>query len=209
MALQHLRRNAVAYLALVIAVTTGTAYAADKLAPGSVTTKALKKNAVTSPKIKKNGVRSQDLKNGSVKEVDLAPGVLPRAAEVFLDNFGLGTPVANPDGFFEPDENDGDLDIPATFTGGRTVLRFFSTRAYVNCASGVGFAGLYLDGQPVPGTRRAMPGTGASAEPVELLAAVELAPGHHDVAYGFDCAASTVDVYLLESPSFMASVLAR
>jgi hypothetical protein len=209
MALQHLRRNAVAYLALVLAASTGTAYAADKLAPGSVTTKSLAKNAVTSPKIKKNAVRSQDLKNGTVKTADLAPGVLPRAAEVHLDTFGLGTPVASPDGFFEPDENDGDLDIPATFAGGRTVLRFFSTRAYVDCASGVGFAGLYLDGQPVPGTRQSMPGTSASAEPVELLAVVDLGPGHHDVAYGFDCAASAVDVYQLESPSFMASVLAR
>ena len=207
--LSHLRRNAVAYLALLVAASTGTAYAADKLAPGSVTKKALAKNAVTSPKIKKNAVRSPDIKNGAVQAADLAPGVLSRAAEVHIETFNPGTPAANPDGFFEPDENDGDLDIPVTFTGGRTVLRFFSARAYVDCATGVGFAGLYLDGQPVPGTREPMPGTSASAEAVELLAVVDLGAGHHDVAYGFDCAASAVDVYLLESPSFMASVLAR
>lgn len=207
--LSHLRRNAVAYLALVLAASTGTAYAADKLAAGSVTTKALAKNAVTSPKIKKSAVRSRQLKNGAVKAADLAPGVLPRAADVYLENFGSGTPATNPDGFFEPDEDDGDLDIPATFTGGRTVIRFYSPRAFVDCASGVGFAGLYVDGRPVPGTRQSMPGTSASAEPVELQAVADLGPGHHDVAYGFDCASSVVDVYGLDAPSFMASVLAR
>ena len=207
--LPHLRRNAVAYLALAIACTTGTAYAADRLAPGSVTTKTIAKNAVTSPKIKKNAVRSPDLKNGAVRAADLAPGLLPRDAEVYVENFGLGTPPANPDGFFEPDEDDGDLDIPATFTGGRVVLRFFSDSAYVDCATGVGFAGLYLDGQPVPDTRRSMPGSSAAADAVELLTVVELGPGHHDVAYGFDCASGAVNVYSLDAPSFMASVLAR
>jgi hypothetical protein len=89
------------------------------------------------------------------------------------------------------------------------VLRFYSTSAFVDCASGVGHAGLYLDGQPLPGTRRSMAGTGATAEPVELLAVVDLAPGHHDVAYGFNCQSGAVSVYGLEAPSFMASVLAR
>jgi len=206
--LPHLRRHAVAYLALLVAASSGTAYAADRLAPGSVTKKALAKNAVTSPKIKKNAVRSPDIKNGAVQAADLAPGVLPRAAEAYVENFGAGTPATNPDGFFEPDEDDGDLDIPAAFTGGRVVLRFYSTRAYVDCASGVGFAGLYVDGRPVPGTRRSMPGTSASAGPVELLAIIDLGRGAHDVAYGFDCASSAVDVYGLDAPSFMASVLA-
>lgn len=207
--LSHLRRNAVAYLALAVACTTGTAFAADRLAPGSVTNKTIAKNAVTSPKIKKNAVRSADLKNGAVKAADLAPGLLPRAAEVYIENFDLGTPATNPDGFFEPDEDDGDLDVPATFTGGRVVVRFFSKSAYVDCAAGVGFAGLYLDGQPVPDTRRSMPGSSAGAGPVELLAVVELGPGHHDVAYGYDCPSSAVNVYSLYAPSFMASVLAR
>ena len=207
--LSHLRRNAVAYLALLIAASTGTAYAADKIAPGSVTSKAIAKNAVTSPKIKKNAVRSPDLKNGAVGAADLAPGLLPRDAEVYVENFGFGAPPANPDGFFEPDEDDGDLDIPATFTGGRVVLRFFSNSAYVDCVSGVGIAGLYLDGQPVPGTRRAMAGSASGADAVEMLTVIELGPGHHDVAYGFDCAAGAVNVYSLNDPSFMASVLAR
>jgi hypothetical protein len=209
MRLQHLRRNAVAYLALLVAVTTGSAYAAEKVAAGSVTTKALAKNAVTSPKIKKNAVRSTDLKNGTVRAADLAPGLLPRDAEVYVETFGVPTPVPNPDGFFEPDEDDGDLDIPATFGGGRVVLRFFSTSAFVDCSAGVGHAGMYVDGQPVPATKRFMPGTGAGAEPVELLAVVDLGAGAHDVAYGFDCPNGTVSVYGLDAPSFTASVLAR
>jgi hypothetical protein len=206
---QHLRRNAVAYLALVLAASTSTAFAAEKLAPGSVTTKALAKNAVTSPKIKKNAVRSPDLKNGAVKRADLAKGLLPRDAEVYLENFNAATPAANPDGFFDLDEDDADLDIPASFAGGRVVVRIFASSAFVDCSSVTGFAGLYLDGKPVPGTRRSMAGSGASADAVELLAVVELGPGHHDLAYGYDCPFGTVDVYSLEDPSFMASVLAR
>lgn len=207
--LSHLRRNAVAYLALLVAASTGTAYATERLAAGSVTTKTLAKNAVTSPKIKKNAVRSPDIRNGAVRAADLAPGLLPRDAEVYVESFGLGTPATNPDGFFEPDQDDGDLDIPATFTGGRVVVRFFSDSAYVDCAAGVGFAGLYIDGTPVPGTRRFMPGSSAGAKAVELLAVVELGPGAHDVAYGFDCPNSAVNVYSLEAPSFVVWVLAR
>jgi hypothetical protein len=207
--LSHLRSNAVAYLALLVAASTGTAYATERLAAGSVTTKILAKNAVTSPKIKKSAVRSPDIRNGAVRAADLAPGLLPRDAEVYVESFGLGTPAANPDGFFEPDEDDGDLDIPATFTGGRVVARFFSDSAYVDCAAGVGFAGLYIDRTPVPGTRQSMPGSSAGAKAVELLSVVELGPGAHDVAYGFDCPNSAVSVYSLEAPSFMVSVLAR
>lgn len=199
MALDHLRRNAVAYLALVIACTTGTAYAADKLAPGSVTTKALAKNAVTSKKIKDRQIRARDIELG----------VLPQASEVFVENGELGTPVANPDGFYEPDDTQGYLAFPSGFNGGRVVVRFFSNSAFVDCVSGVGFAGLYLDGQPVPDTRRSMPGSSAGALPVELLAVIDMNPGAQKLQFGFDCAAGAVNVYGLYSPSFTATVLAR
>ena len=50
--LKHLRRNAVAYLALVVALGTGSAYAAAAIPNGSITAAKLHTNAVTSTKIK-------------------------------------------------------------------------------------------------------------------------------------------------------------
>jgi hypothetical protein len=58
--LQHLRGNAVAYLALFVALSAGTAFAASK-----VKTNDIASDAVTSPKIK----------NGQVKAADLGKGI--------------------------------------------------------------------------------------------------------------------------------------
>jgi hypothetical protein len=75
MILRHFRHNAVAYLALLIALTTGTAYAAG-VAPGSVKTKSLAKNAVTSPKIKDGAVISPDIGDGAVTSPKIADGAV-------------------------------------------------------------------------------------------------------------------------------------
>ena len=71
MILRHLRQNTVAYLALVVALSTGSAYAADRIANGSVTTKKLANNAVTSTKIKNNAIKSIDIKTGTVNSDDI------------------------------------------------------------------------------------------------------------------------------------------
>lgn len=70
----HLRQNLVAYVALGLVLGTGTAYAADKIANGSVTTKKLAVNAVTSTKIKNGAVKAIDLGRGSVTSFTLADG---------------------------------------------------------------------------------------------------------------------------------------
>lgn len=62
----HLRRNAVAYMALFLALG-GTSYAAVALPKNSVGTAQLKKNAVTGAKVK----------NGSLLGKDFKPGQLP------------------------------------------------------------------------------------------------------------------------------------
>jgi hypothetical protein len=67
--LSHVRSNAVAYLALSVALG-GTSYAAVNLPRNSVGTTQLKKNAVTSAKIK----------NRSIKPADLAPNALQTGA---------------------------------------------------------------------------------------------------------------------------------
>jgi hypothetical protein len=69
--MKHLRprltySNVVATLALFIAVTGATAFAASQLGKNSVGSKQLKKNAVTPAKIKKNAVTTAKIKGNAV-----------------------------------------------------------------------------------------------------------------------------------------------
>ena len=66
---RHLQRNAIAYLALFVALG-GTSYAAVKLPRNSVGTAQLKANAVTSGKVR----------NGSLKLADFGKGQAPAGA---------------------------------------------------------------------------------------------------------------------------------
>jgi hypothetical protein len=88
---EHVRSNAVGYLALFVALG-GTSYAAT-LPRNSVGNKQLKTNAVTSAKIRNGGVRSQDLAPGVVRRGQRGPegpagpsgaisGTLPSGATV-------------------------------------------------------------------------------------------------------------------------------
>jgi hypothetical protein len=63
--MRHFRRNAVAYLALMVALG-GTSYAAVSLPRNSVGTKQLKSNAVTSSKVKNRSLTTGDLSRGTV-----------------------------------------------------------------------------------------------------------------------------------------------
>jgi hypothetical protein len=178
MAFQHLRRNAVAYLALAVACTTGTAYAADQIANGSVTTKKLAKNAVTSPKIKKNAVRSADVKDRSLTGADLALGVVPGASWVGGVTVPGGDPAAapevpvlNPKPFVLP--RAGTLQVTAHFQG-----------ALLSCTSGDRHLGLYVDGQPVAGSRTTLT---SDPLPRTTLGVIGVAAGPHTVSYGLDC----------------------
>lgn len=68
---QHVRSNAVAYLALFLALT-GTAAAVS----GKVRSKDIAKNAVTAPKIKKGAVTSPKLAAGAVTAPSVAAGAV-------------------------------------------------------------------------------------------------------------------------------------
>lgn len=68
--------NLVASLALFIAVGTGGAFAASKLAPKSVGEKELRPGAVTADKIRKNAVTAPKIKALAVKEGKLAAGAV-------------------------------------------------------------------------------------------------------------------------------------
>jgi hypothetical protein len=65
----HLRRNAIAYLALWLTLTGGSAYAATQLAANSVGTTQLKPNAVVSSRVKDHSLLAQDFKEGQLPSV--------------------------------------------------------------------------------------------------------------------------------------------
>jgi len=71
----HLRSNLVAYLALFVALG-GSSYAAVRLTPGSVNSRALAKAAVTHKKLAANSVTSANVLGGSLGRADFKPGTL-------------------------------------------------------------------------------------------------------------------------------------
>lgn len=68
--------NVIATLALFIAIGTGGAFAASKLAPKSVGAKQLRPGAVTADKIRKNAVTAPKITALAVKEGKLAAGAV-------------------------------------------------------------------------------------------------------------------------------------
>jgi hypothetical protein len=74
----HLRANAIAYIAL-FASLGGTSYAAVRLAPGSVTTRALAPNAVTHAKLAPGSVGTANVRASSLIPSDFRPGALAQA----------------------------------------------------------------------------------------------------------------------------------
>src|SRR5690348_3965705 len=77
--LTHIRRNAVAYLALFIALS-GTAFAATQLPKNSVGAKQLKKQSVNAAKVKKNsltGNQINEAKLGKVPDASKLDGKVP------------------------------------------------------------------------------------------------------------------------------------
>jgi len=71
--LRHLRANAVAYVALFVALG-GSSYAAVRLAPASVTPRALAKRAVTHPKLATNAVTAGNVRDRTLTSADFKVG---------------------------------------------------------------------------------------------------------------------------------------
>jgi hypothetical protein len=78
--LTHLKRNAVAYSALFLALG-GTSYAAARLPAESVGTKELRSGAVTRAKLHRDAVTSLGVKDHTLKKVDFARGQLTAGAK--------------------------------------------------------------------------------------------------------------------------------
>jgi hypothetical protein len=171
--LTHLRRNAVAYLALVVALGTGTAYAAASIPDGSITAAKLHKNSVTSNKVK----------NGSLKPKDLKKPTYVQSL-----NLQLGTPPAVPDVVSLAPY---DFTLP---TKGRTSVTVFIPTIGGNCDSGnpdQPTIGLYIDNVPVPATAATVP-PAANDRSVLLTATLELSGAAHTGRVGITCSGASM-----------------
>ena len=170
--LPHLRRNLVAYLALLVALTTGTAYAASAIPNGSITASKLHKNAVTSTKIKNGSIKTKDLK---------------KPTYVQSTNLGLGTPPAAPDVVSVAPY---DFAVPAS---GRTSVTVFIPTIGADCDGNADrpTIGLYIDNVPIPGTAANVPAP-ANDRSVQLTVTVTLKAGAHAGRVGITCGGASV-----------------
>jgi hypothetical protein len=171
--LTHLRRNVVAYLALVVALGTSTAYAAASIPNGSVTAAKLHTNAVTSTKIK----------NGSIKKKDIK-----KPTYVQSQTLVTGTPPAVPD---LVSVGPYDFSLP---NGGRTTVTVFIPTIGGSCDQGnqdQPTIGLYIDNIPIPLTAATVP-LGASDRSIQLTATLKLTGGAHTGRVGITCSGASV-----------------
>ena len=162
----HLRRNVVAYLALVVALGTGSAYAAGSIPNGSVTAAKLHTNAVTSTKIKNGTIKTKDIK---------------KPTYVQSTNLALGTPPAVPDVVSVAPY---DFTLP---TKGRTSVTVFIPTIGGDCHTATpAVVGLYIDNVPIAGHggQRAAAGQRPS---VQLTATLALNGGAHAGRVGITC----------------------
>ena len=204
MIINHLRANVVSYLALAVALSTGTAYAAGSIADGSVTAGKLAKDSVKSRTIKNNTVKSVDIKDGSLTSADVMDGSLTSAdvMDGSLTSADLAARVL-PTGLVFSGKLDGgdpsptpDLPNESTFTftsSGSTYIQLTYNTVGLSCSSGGSFMGLYLDGSPVPHSRYSIP-TQPVAGAASIGAVVTTTPGSHTATVGLDCPIGTFTV---------------
>jgi hypothetical protein len=172
MTLNHLRRNLVAYVALAVALGTGTAYAAAAIPNGSITAAKLHANAVTSTKIK----------NGTIKPKDIK-----KPTYVQSTNLALGTPPAVPDLISVAPY---DFTLP---TKGRTSVSVFIPTIGGSCDSGnpdQPTIGLYIDNVPIAVTAATVPAS-ANDRSVLLTATLPLNAGLHAGRVGITCSGAS------------------
>ena len=178
---------AVAVLALVLG-SFGTAVAGPALTESRVKAIAAKVVKKKAPKltvarantVKDGAVTSASVADGSLGAADLAVGVVP-ADGYILEGMNVATdPVPSPD---SPGAISQSFTLPHA---GRAHVRLFVARASADCSAGTGNGGLYIDGVPVPGTRRSLPAAGSESA-IELLGSASLAAGAHALQYSIDC----------------------
>lgn len=105
--LKYIRQNAIAFLALFIALS-GTAFAATKLPKNSVGTKQIKKSAVTGVKVKKNTLSGRQINESKLGRVPSATSALSAGTAANADKLDgidssvLGSALTVPGSVFAP-----------------------------------------------------------------------------------------------------------
>jgi hypothetical protein len=115
----HVKHNVVGYLALFAALG-GTSYAAVRLTPGSVTSRALARGAVTHTKLATNSVDARNIISGTLTRGDFAPGTLAALTNGSKGAAG-GKGAAGPAGPAGPAGADGSAAIVARARGTATI----------------------------------------------------------------------------------------
>jgi hypothetical protein len=188
--------NVVSTLCLFI-LLGGSSYAAVKLGKNAVKSKNIAANAVTSPKVKNGSLLSQDFKAGQIPQGDRGlkgdkgdkgdtgdkgeqgqtgpPG--PTFASISGDD-----PPASPQYL-----NTSSLAHEFTTPSAGRLLAIAHWRAIAfECTAGSPTVGLYLDGAPVPATKREMPND--TLQPYDVAGVSEtVAAGPHTVGIGVQC----------------------
>jgi hypothetical protein len=206
----HLRSNAIAYVALFIALG-GTAYAAKALPKNSVGTKQLKSNAVTGPKVKNGSLKVIDFKSGQLKpgakgdKGDTGPqglqglqGEKGKQGDKGSPGSGSGVPIVQNSG--TPAAQGLPPDAPDVITNRDTAFTTTAEKSTVivsgfasvdfNCSGGscTNTGGLYLDDArvPVPGSLVNGATTTQSGAVVNTIGRIaDIGPGQHHIALAF------------------------
>ena len=189
--LTHLRTNAVAYLALFIAIG-GTSYAAVQLPKDSVSAKQIAKNAVRTAEVKDGSLKSTDFAAGTLLSGPAGPagpagsaGPTGPAGPTWAADRGLSVP-----GPVAP----ADLNDIWTFTVPSAGKLFVYGRANlandVVCDSSTVSFGLYIDGVGIPGTSQTFV-QGAVVELATQGVTGPIAAGQHTISASAVCGDGT------------------
>jgi hypothetical protein len=172
--IEHVRRNAVGYLALFVALG-GTSYAVSSLAPNSVGTAQLKNGAVTGAKVK----------DGSLAAVDFQANSLPRGPKGATGPAGLSAsavsdylPAGTPPGSLSSAVAIKHVTINMPRPGKLVVLDpKLESVSFNNPTNGtVSYSGigLFLDGTPVSGSAVLCSGCSVPPQGTSVSGPIEL-----------------------------------
>ena len=171
--LSHLKNNVVGYLALVVALS-GTSYAAVQLSAGQVKTRHIANKAVTAKKIR--------------------PGVVKNARVLAASTRHSISQVGDPPATWESPGSEVSFTVPRK---GRVLIQHTYAELGVSCTSGLSYYGLWVDGNPVPGTLANTAPSGEFAKASTLVASLALPKGPHSATVGFVCPTGTPQSFSL------------
>lgn len=175
---------------------------AKQLKNGAVGTKQLKNGAVSGPKIQTGAVGTNQLANGAVTGGNMAPGAVgiqnmsgPALASLRA-NAAVGSSGPNPSA--TPSNTDSSNSATITTTSAGHLLVIADEDIEFFCTGGpcsVDY-GLYVDGQPVPGTDRSYShGTGAFVgATTTIFGLVPAAAGSHTLTVGISSTSGTPSI---------------